>query len=231
LVLILRQHIDWKTISGFLRGNRMKRFLLATVLFLAGATSHAFVVDFAPGDNTNAIGVRNLDIIVNGVTTAYDITFTEDSSHTAPDAGDIFAMSLDPLGGAYSEATRDLDAKAASNAIAAAFNSALTVQTVGLSRKSSYVAPWLYNDKGCQQGAGSGTCGWRGVDASGGLWGSIGAELESNSIVEVARFTACAPNCSNAVVPVPAAVWFFGSGLAVLGWIRRRNTLTAEASA
>jgi hypothetical protein len=178
LVLILRQYIDRKTISGYLRGNRMKHFLLGTVLFLAGATSHASVVDFAPGDNTNAIGVRNLDITVNGVTTAYDITFQEDSSHLAPDAGDIFALSLDPLGGSYSEATRDLDARNASNAIAAAFNSALTVQTVGLSAKSSYVVPWLYNDKGCQQGAGSGTCAWRGVDTGGGLWGSLVAELE-----------------------------------------------------
>ena len=27
----------------------------------------------------------------------------------------------------------------------------------------------------------------------------------------------------SAVVPVPAAVWLFGSGLGLLGWFRRRN--------
>jgi hypothetical protein len=32
-------------------------------------------------------------------------------------------------------------------------------------------------------------------------------------------------NMSTAVIPVPAAVWLFGSALGLLGWIRRRATV------
>ena len=203
----------------------MKRYLLGIVLFLTLGISHAFVVEFDPNDANNVLAVRSLQLTVNGVTGNYDVVFRADSSHLAPDPGDIFAMATDPLGGAYSLAQRDADASAAAAAINAAFNSAMTtVSTVGSTKRFSYMVPWLYDDKSCVDQGQGGSCGWRGLDAGGGIWGAVASEFDPAAALEIAEFSA--------VVPVPAAVWLFGSGLAFLGWLRRgRQTAQGAAAA
>jgi hypothetical protein len=60
-----------------------------------------------------------------------------------------------------------------------------------------------------------------GADVSGGVSLLFKADCGANANC---RFTANIDNVSidTAVIPVPAAVWLFGSALGVLGWLRRR---------
>lgn len=55
-----------------------------------------------------------------------------------------------------------------------------------------------------------------GVNAAGGDLFQLQAQTGNNSIYKVDFTTA-------AVIPVPAAVWLFGSALGLLGWMRRRT--------
>ena len=59
-----------------------------------------------------------------------------------------------------------------------------------------------------------------GADVSGGLSLLFKADCGANP---TCRLTALVDNVSIAVVPVPAAVWLFGSALGLLGWVRRRR--------
>ena len=61
-----------------------------------------------------------------------------------------------------------------------------------------------------------------GADVSGGLSLLFKADCGANP---TCRLTALVDNVSidTAVIPVPAAVWLFGSALGLLGWVRRRR--------
>jgi len=61
-----------------------------------------------------------------------------------------------------------------------------------------------------------------GPDAGGGVSLLFKADCGANP---TCRFTALIDNVTidTAVVPVPAAVWLFGSALGLLGWVRRRS--------
>lgn len=178
----------------------MRNFLGAALLLFCAA-SHAFVVDLDPNDDTQAIGIRNLDI--QG--TAYDVLFEHYTGpHNSPQAGDIF---IDEAG-----------ATAATNAINAALNSVSTIQGVGETKDNRFLVPWEFNTNGCGSQGDSGTCTWEGR-VFGGSWNGSFHELDSTSgsvPAEIARF-------STAVVPIPAAAWLFGSALGILVWVRKRG--------
>lgn len=168
----------------------------ALILVLASVSAQAFTVDL---DGNNATGINNLDI--GG--TAYDVTFEFVQASTANGPTCAPSVPCDIFFG------NETAADAAANAINAALNSTVAV-SVGSTSKNSFFVPWA---------AGGGN-----IDASQGTtpglpgaWQFIGASLDSTDLIEYARFTP-------AVIPVPAAVWLFGSALGLLGWIRRRSS-------
>ena len=176
------------------------RNFVGIVLLLFCVSSYAFVVDLDPNDNTQAIGIRNLDI--QG--TAYDVIFEySEGPHSTPQPGDIF---IDEAG-----------AVAATNAINAALNSVSVIQSVGSSMDNRFLVPWEFDTKPCGSQGDTGTCTQEGR-LFGGSWNSSFHELDSavDAPIEMARFSA-------AIVPIPAAAWLFSSALGILVWVRKRN--------
>jgi hypothetical protein len=176
------------------------RNFVSIVLLLFCVSSHAFVVDLDPNDNTQAIGIRNLDIQGS----AYDVLFEYSTGpHNTPQPGDIF---IDEAG-----------ALAATNAINTALNSVGTIQSVGSSMNNRFLVPWEFDTKSCGSQGDTGTCTQEGR-LFGGSWNGSFHELDStvDAPIEMARF-------SVAVVPIPAAAWLFSSALGILVWIRKRN--------
>jgi hypothetical protein len=189
------------------------------LLCLAFSSAHAFTITYSdPGPNTNAIGITGLDIAGE----LWDITWDSsgdgvgDATDGNPaDCRDIYAYGTCP--------TASPDSAGALVA-AAAIESALwdpdadppsTALTVGSSASDTFHIAYLYDDSTCAQ-PGNGTC----TVFSDGFfgWGSVPAvenEISLNSTVEIAKFTA--------TVPVPPAVWLFGSALGLLGWVRHRS--------
>jgi hypothetical protein len=183
------------------------------LLCLACSSADAFTITYSdPGPNTNAIGIAGLDIAGE----LWDITWDNggdgvgDATDGNPaDCRDIYAYGTCP--------TPSPDSAGALTA-AALIESALgtsTAVTVGSSASNFYHIAYLYDDSSCAQ-PGNGTC----TILSDGFfgWGNLPAvdtEISLNSTVEIAKFSAH--------VPVPPAVWLFGSALAMLGWIRRRK--------
>jgi len=181
------------------------RNFVGIILLLICVSSHAFVVDLNPDDDTHATGIRNLDI--QG--TAYDVIFSHSAGpHNGPQTGDIF---ID-----------EASATAATLAINAALNSVSTIQAVGTSEDRRFLVPWEFNTNGCGSQGDPGTCTIEGRKF-GQSWTDFFHELDSTSNnvpAEFARFSA-------AVVPVPAAAWLFGSALCLLAWIRKRNPVNS----
>jgi hypothetical protein len=203
----------------------MKRILITGFLCLAFSSADAFTTTITysdPGPNTNAIGIAGLDIAGE----LWDITWDSggDGVGNATDGNpadcrDIYAYSTCPTASPNS---------AGALVAAAAIESALwdddpdadppsTALTVGSSASDTFHIAYLYDDTSCAQ-PGSGTC----TVFSDGFfgWGSAPAvtnEISLNSTVEIAKFSA------NVAVPVPPAVWLFGSALGMLGWIRHRS--------
>jgi hypothetical protein len=188
------------------------------LLCLACSSADAFTITYSdPGPNTNAIGITGLDIAGE----LWDITWDSggdgvgDATDGNPaDCRDIYAYSTCP--------TASPDSAGALTA-AALIESALgtsTALTVGSSASDTFHIPYLYDDSSCNQ-PGNGTC----TIFSDGIfgWGNLPAvdtEISLNSTVEIAKFSAH--------VPVPPAVWLFGSALGMLGWIRHRHTQSSR---
>ena len=99
-------------------------------------------------------------------------------------------------------------AAAAMTAINVALNST-AAETVGSQQppKFSYFVPYSVSNLGVEAQQGTYSA----------FWLPVGASLDANEEVEMARF-------SPAVVPIPPAAWLFGSALAILGWVRRRTS-------
>ena len=179
--------------------TRIRTVMMYLVLMLVSTASLAFTVDL---DGTNATGIRGLDI--GG--TSYDVTFEFVQADTAGSPACAPSVPCDIFFG------NEGQADAAVNAINAALNSTVAV-TVGSTTKNSFFVPWAVG--GGNVDASQGT-----TPAIAGAWQFVGASLDSTDIVEMARFTP-------AVIPVPAAVWLFGSALGILGWIRHRTRRAA----
>lgn len=178
--------------------NLTRIILLGIVLLSASSTAQAFTtVDL---DGTNATGINNLDI--GG--TAYDVVFefTAINISDLPPVGCGSSVPCDAFFG------NESDAAAAMTAINLALNST-AAETVGSQQppKFSYFVPYSVSSQGveAQQGTYSTM-----------MWLPVGASLDADEVVEMARF-------SPAVVPIPPAAWLFGSALAILGWVRRRT--------
>ncbi len=177
--------------------NLPTTFLLAIALFFVGLSAHAFTVDL---EGTRATGISDLDI--GG--TAYDVTFQLVPANTANTVTCAPAVPCDFFFGDRSAA------QAAVTAIAAALNPSVAITVGSAPGKIDYFVPYA-------TGGGN-------VDAAQGTFVadttwflSTDASLDADTdIIEYARFSA-------AVVPIPAAVWLFGSALGILGWVRRRT--------
>jgi hypothetical protein len=197
----------------------MNRILIAGFLCLACSSAHAFTITYSdPGSNTNAIGITGLDIAGE----LWDITWDDtgdgvgDATDGNPaDCRDIYAYYLTACPGTPSGSSGLTPAIAAGNAIAAALAGS-TATTVGSTSENTFDIPYLYDNSSCNQ-PGNGTCTvW--VDGFNG-WqqNAIDSEISLTSTRELAKFTA------HVAVPVPPAVWLFGSALGLLGWIRHRS--------
>ena len=186
----------------------MKRISAIGFLCLAFSSANAFEVIF-DGTGTNATGIMGLEICAGGGTGCgkfWDVAFEFDADHTAANTGDIYATPPNQ-GGA-------LNAVAIINA-ALGTSAAVTVGEFGTAASDVYYGPYLYNDASCAS-PGNGTCTAQGDGFFG--WGVLpvsDVEIALDSAVQVARFTQ--------VVPVPPAVWLFGSALGMLGWVRHRS--------
>lgn len=176
--------------------NLRSRSIAAMALFFAGITAHAFTVEL---DGTSATGIRDLDI----AGTAYNVVFEFVQADTADTVACAPGVPCDIFFG------DELAAEAATDAVNAAMNSWTPFPTtVGSSTNISYFVPW--DKSGGQVNVSSSQA----TIVAEMVWLRVGdADLDGTDIIEYARFS---------VVPVPAAVWLFGSALAILGWIRRR---------
>jgi hypothetical protein len=57
------------------------------------------------------------------------------------------------------------------------------------------------------------------------VWSQAGlSQLDGTSDGNTINNAVAAIRVNSNVVPIPAAVWLFGSGLGLLGWLRRRTT-------
>ena len=178
------------------------RNFVGIVLLLICVSSHAFVIDLDDNDDSRAVGIHNLDI--QG--TAYDVIFEHSTGpHNARQPGDIF---ID-----------EASATAATDAINAALNSVGGILGLGVTNDNRFVVPWEFDTNPCGSQGDPGTCAREGR-RFGGSWNNSFHELDSAGFVpiEIARFSA-------AVVPVPAAVWLFGSALGILVWARKRKPI------
>jgi hypothetical protein len=215
-----------------------KKIFITGLLFSICVSAQAFMVDFDVS-GTNATGIRNLEIDE----TFYDVTFVESLASTVAacpgDSGtypcDLYAAN--PASGVGNVA----GATAAAAQIALALNEdvsiggdgspvAESVGPVGLGQLEVLV-PWQFDVTACNGGVGgtTGTCAQQAVALEGaGSWGALGIatqEIQSTILVNYARFAPAA-----AVIPVPPAVWLFGSALGMLGWVRQRARIVATAS-
>lgn len=172
--------------------NLTRIVLLGIVLLTASAPVHAFSVDL---DGTNAVGISDLEI--GG--TAYDVTFEFASAMTAP----VACGTAVPCDVFFGDTTA---AGAAVTAINVALNGSIA-ESVGSTNNANYFVPFSK--------AGQDIEARQGNFVANTMWQSLGASLDETDTVEMARF-------SPAVVPIPAAVWLFGSALGILGWIRHR---------
>jgi hypothetical protein len=175
------------------------------------SSADAYVVLTAP-DNTNAIGILNLEI--SG--TAYDVDFTQITitDGLGPASGDVFAGPVEDIVANQAAAT------AAVAAINAALDATGTVKTAGSVLNNIYSVPYLFDD---QRSIGQGGCGYLcTMDGDSlfiaGTWGTpVNGAYDIDDQIYVARFT------TPATVPLPPAAFLFVSGLAILGWVRRRQ--------
>ena len=178
--------------------------LLVGALLMIGVSSaaQAFTVycgdDFATSlpcevGDTNAAGILNLD--VEGV--PYDVELIFEF------AADIFTVPL--------TFEAEQDALAASIAVSAALNTLPDVTTVG-DQRNFYDIPFEF-----ELGGGYAVRSAEFFEIADG-WQAImdAGFVSSPGLSSWADFTP-------AVVPVPAAVWLFGSALGLLGWLRRKS--------
>ena len=178
----------------------MKKLVTAGLLFFVSITSHAYQVQL--NGTNNATGILGLGI--GG--TVYDVVFEYvPGPHTTPETTDVFATPDANLTGA----------QAAVTAINAALNTSPAI-TVGPDAYS-YIIPYLFNNATCDT-----LCGKRGSSgfATGSWDGPTQADIKTDNGITFARFTPASP------VPLPPAVFLFSSGLALLGWVRRRSILS-----
>jgi hypothetical protein len=195
----------------------MKWIFTIVIGVLISASAQATQVILDP-TGSFATGITKLEICPAGATGCgefWDVAFEYDDDHNvpggAPNTGDIYA-SGDQVGA--------INAGSVIQAALAADGPA-TVGEVGSAPENVFYIPWLYDDSGCAQ-PGTGTC-VAFIDGFNG-WGTVpvtNSEIGLNSGVQMARFSA--------TVPVPPAVWLFGSALAMLGWVRRRTRQPQES--
>jgi hypothetical protein len=173
-------------------------------LLLGSGAAQAATVQ-VDGSGTNATGILGLDVLVEGVgTVSYNVSFLQDTGFNVYD---------DPPPFDFSGETDPLSARLA---VLNALNDEPAVETVGPgvgvgSTSDSFLIGF---DKSPAPD--------RIVSVGGeysNTWGSGGIAIlrEPSEVAFYADFTP-------AVVPVPAAVWLFGSALGLLGWIRKRTT-------
>jgi len=183
-------------------GRTMLVWMMSTTSLLAANVLQS-------GDNAN--GILGLD--VNG--TLYDVVFEYVTDHSVTDIRDIFLTPLsDPDG-----------AQAAALAINSALNSAtVTVTTVGPVLTQSYLVPYeLDPGPACDD-----LCTFRGSRKFLSGWLSVSfSAIDPETDATFARFTPHTPSA----VPVPPAVYLFGSGLMGLAGIARRSRAVIKPAA
>ena len=207
----------------------MKNFsitvLAASAVLFSAVSAHAFTVDL---DGTRAIGIRNLPVDPDGPdlplpAVPFDIVFEFVRADSAGEVAclpnvpcDIFFADIFP-----NDTVRELAAEAAQDAINAAMNGwtpfPLSVGSGpdGVTGNISYFVPW--DKSGGQVNVSSAQA----TVVNQMTWLRIGdADLDGDDMVEYARLRP-------SVIPVPAAVWLFGSALGILGWVRRRTRAAA----
>jgi hypothetical protein len=176
----------------------MKKFLAAGLLYFVTTTVYAFEVQLSGADAT---GILDLDI----GDTFYDVMFNFVSGpHTSPGTTDIFASPVANESGAATAVAE----------IVAALNTSIAI-TVG-NGGQSFIVPYLYNDATCNT-----LCAKRGSTGfvMGSWAGPTQADIGHNTGIYFAQFTPA----DTMRTPVPPAIYMFLSGIAVLGWFRRRK--------
>jgi hypothetical protein len=180
--------------------------LLSATLGIAllGASAAQALVIRDIDDPTIASGIINLDI--GG--TLYDVTWP----------GPIEAVNVyGELPGVFAFTTFE-SAQTAVNAIAIDLNAAGGIHSVGA---FSGVANQFFNLVFATQGSGLTSVGFLARSfAAGDVWTLDGEQDQAFYLADSRVYASIVP----AVIPVPAAVWLFGSALGLLGWMRRKKT-------
>lgn len=169
------------------------------LLLLVCATTHA----------TTVVQVGNTVTDINGLDiggTLYDVMFRFVTDHSLPSGGDIFQAPISDSDGA----------SAAAQAINNAINTLSTASRVGLPGEETggFVVPYLF-DTGV---ACDDLCVKKGDYLLQGVWSFSSGSIFPETNTTFARFTEVSSS-----VPVPSAVYLFGSGLIGLAGMARRR--------
>jgi len=171
----------------------MRHALVVFILLVSTAANAYTIVESSPGVVT---GIGGLDI--GGV--LYNVDFQTDVYSTFGGVEDFWssASEVDTAVGAIVTVMSSEGVAALNNG-----NTGIPAVFFSISHPTSPTA----------------NAGQRGL-VTAGVWQVIGC---SDNLSDVKAFLGTTGLTAWSVVPLPAAVWLFGSGLALLGWLRRRQ--------
>jgi len=187
--------------------NSLQVFLttgaVAMSLLLGSGAAQAATVQIDVS-GTNATGILDLEVVLEGVgTVLYNVSFVQDTGFNVYDDPPPFDFA------------GDTDPLSARTAVLNALNDEPAVETVGPGGGVGSTSDLFligYDKSPIPE---------RIVSVAGeysNTWGNGGIAILTEPS-EVAFFADFTP----AVIPVPAAVWLFGSALGLLGWMRRKT--------
>jgi hypothetical protein len=210
---------------SFFEGNAMKCFVLlvATFLSLVSLTSNATVVDFE--DNAAGVVGAPYDVISQG----FFFDFVENSpdepviagSGSAPNGTSMYALC------GHCNATSEFEFFDQAGDVFSLSSFEVGVWGPALGQEYDLFITGSLSGGGSVVKNVSGITSLQTISFDTNLWSDLDSVyIVTTNINNDSISSSVYDNFNVNVVPIPAAVWLFGSALAGLGWMRRRKSLT-----